>query len=291
MTPSEIVFASAKSIDGSELSPNQIGRQIHRLNRVTVGNGRVARIIFRPEPVVQDSSCERMLLTEAAIAGPVAVSIAQREIVPGRPGTLWSYGASRCFPDRERSKPIFETLIVRYGLLGIFLGAGIEGEAATIAGGVLAHKHLVPLWGAMLAAATGSCIVDQIYFFLGRFGRRLPWVDRLASRPTFERALSFLARHPTAFILGFRFVYGMRTVSPIAIGTSRIPTAKFVVLNMLAAAVWGPLFVWIGFAFGKALDPLISRVSHDALYAVAGAGLAAAVTAVIIWLVRHRPAA
>lgn len=75
-------------------------------------------------------------------------------------------------------------------------------------GGILAHKGLVSLWGAMIAAATGSCIVDQIHFFLGRYFRHYPWVQRLTERPAFAREIAFLERHPTAFIFGFRFIYG-----------------------------------------------------------------------------------
>ena len=48
-----------------------------------------------------------------------------------------------------------EALIARYGLAAIFLGAGIEGETSVVAGGVLAHRHLLPLWGVWLAAASG----------------------------------------------------------------------------------------------------------------------------------------
>jgi membrane protein DedA with SNARE-associated domain len=178
--------------------------------------------------------------------------------------------------------------LARYGLLSIFLGAGIEGEAAAIAGGILAHKGLVPLWAAMLAAACGSCIVDQAYFFVGRHCRSYAWVDRLARKPAFDKALAFLERHPTAFILGFRFVYGMRTISPIAIGTSRIPTEQFVPLNMLAAAVWGPLFIWIGYVFGKTVDPLLSRLSEGALIAVVVGLAAAAAVGTIVWFIRRR---
>ncbi len=39
-----------------------------------------------------------------------------------------------------------DALIVRFGLPAVFIGAGIEGEPFAIAGGFLAHRHLVPLW-------------------------------------------------------------------------------------------------------------------------------------------------
>jgi membrane protein DedA with SNARE-associated domain len=184
-----------------------------------------------------------------------------------------------------------EALLARYGLLGIFLGSGIEGEAVVITGGILAHRGLVPLWAAMAASACGSCIVDQLWFFLGRYCRRYRWVQRIVARPAFERALRFLERHPTAFIFGFRFVYGMRTVSPIAIGTTAVPAARFLVLNALAAAIWGPLFTYIGFEFGKAIDPLLHRLQRDALWAIVA--LAVVLTAaggLIGWLRRDRSA-
>lgn len=183
---------------------------------------------------------------------------------------------------------MLETFLAKYGLLGIFVGAGVEGEAATIAGGILAHKGVVSLWEAMLAAATGSCIVDQIYFFVGRHCRGYAWVDRLARKPAFDKALGFLEKYPTAFILGFRFVYGMRTISPIAIGTSRVPTSKFVPLNIVAAAIWGPLFIWVGYAFGKAVDPLLARLSEGALILGMAAIAAVLLVSAIVWRVRQR---
>ena len=56
-----------------------------------------------------------------------------------------------------------ETLIIRYGVAAIFVGAGVEGETSVVAGGVLAHRHLIPLWAAMAAASTGSFVADQLY--------------------------------------------------------------------------------------------------------------------------------
>jgi membrane protein DedA with SNARE-associated domain len=166
-----------------------------------------------------------------------------------------------------------EALIVRYGLIAIFLGAGIEGEAVVMTGGLLAHRGLVPLIPACICAAVGSCLVDQAWFALARRFRGNRWVQRAHAKPAFAKALRWLERYPTAFILAFRFVYGMRTVSPIAIGTSQVPVRKFVPLNALAAVIWGPTFTLIGYYFGATLDPLIARFAgkaHVLLLAVVG---------------------
>lgn len=157
-----------------------------------------------------------------------------------------------------------ETLVVRYGLLAILLGAGVEGEAVVVTGGVLAHRGLVPLVPACICAAIGSFVVDQIWFAVGRRFQNHRWILRIRAKPAFARAIDLLERRPTGFILAFRFIYGMRTVSPIAIGTSKVPLRTFLPLNALAAAVWGPVFTLFGFYVGHALDPLIDRIAGEA---------------------------
>jgi len=157
-----------------------------------------------------------------------------------------------------------ETLVAKYGLLAILLGAGVEGEAVVVTGGVLAHRGLVPLVPACICAAIGSFVVDQIWFMVGRRFQNHRWIERIRAKPAFARAVDLLERRPTGFILAFRFIYGLRTVSPIAIGTSRVPFHTFLPLNAVAAAVWGPVFTLFGFYVGHALDPLIDRVAGKA---------------------------
>jgi membrane protein DedA with SNARE-associated domain len=179
-------------------------------------------------------------------------------------------------------------LIARYGLLALFVGSGIEGEAVVVTGGILAHKGLLPLWGAMLVSALGSCLADQLWFFAGRYCRHYRWVEALVRKPAFSRAIGFLERHPTAFIFGFRFVYGMRTVSPIAIGATHITVRRFVPLNMLSAAIWGPLFTLLGYAFGRAIDPVLHRLQSGFADALLCALVAGALGLAILWAVQRR---
>ncbi len=183
-----------------------------------------------------------------------------------------------------------EALIARYGLAAIFVGAGVEGETSVIAGGVLAHRHLVPLWGAALAAALGSCVADQLFFAAGRYFRDNRRVRAMSERPAFAKALVTLERHPVLFVLGFRFLYGLRTVSPMAIGTTAIRTRTFLLLNALAAAIWGVLFTGIGYAFGGGIEELFGGfLSAGRLIPIATGVIVLLVTVaqVVRWL-HHR---
>lgn len=150
-----------------------------------------------------------------------------------------------------------ETLLAQYGLAAVFVGAGLEGETATVAGGLLAHEGYWPLWAAMVAAAAGSFIADQLFFLIGRRFQDHRRVKRMRDKPGFARAMAAFERRPIGFIFIFRFLYGLRTISPIAIGTTQVSARTFMVVNAISAAVWAALFTGIGFLFGREFEGLM----------------------------------
>lgn len=153
-----------------------------------------------------------------------------------------------------------EALIQQYGLVAVFLGAGIEGETAVIAGGVLAHQGLVSPLGAGIAAAAGSVVADQGFFQIGRHFRDSRLVRRLREQPAYGKAMRLLEWHPRGFIFAYRFIYGLRTVSPIAIGTSRVALRQFVFVNLIAAVAWAALFTAVGTLFGNVAAEVFGRI-------------------------------
>ena len=168
-----------------------------------------------------------------------------------------------------------EDLILRFGVIAIFLGSGIEGEPFAIAGGVLAHRHWISPTVAVLAAIGGSCAIDQGWFHLSRHYRESRIVQRVARRPAFARSLQLIERHPVWFVLLFRFAYGLRAVAPVAIGASRLPTRLFVPLNVAAAIVWGALFTAAGYAIGPAFEAAEKRYGSAIAVVTIGLSLAA----------------
>lgn len=146
-------------------------------------------------------------------------------------------------------------IITRFGLPAVFVGSGVEGEPFALAGGLLAHRAIVPLWAALLAAVSGAFAVDLFWFTLGRYCRTTRWVRAASRRPAFGKSLRMIERHSAFAILVFRFAYGLRAVAPIAVGTSAIGTRRFVALSFVAAVIWGSLFTAVGYCFGTAVGP------------------------------------
>ena len=178
---------------------------------------------------------------------------------------------------------MLETLIAKYGLLAVLIGSGIEGETVVFLGGVSAHRHLLPFWGVAAAAALGSFIADQIFFFLGRRASGSAWVRKWTSHPVAARGKALLERYPTGFILAFRFIYGMRNISPVIIGLSAVPVRKFVMLNALAALVWGLVISAAGYLFSNVIEAVLGRM-HLHVHLIIGLVFAVAFGGVLwIW--------
>ena len=180
----------------------------------------------------------------------------------------------------------FEHLIRAYGALAIFLGAALEGEAAVTTGGYLAHRHLVDPFLAAAAAFAGSFMADQIVFHFARYHREHRWIANARGRPAFARAIEFIERRPVVFCFAFRFIYGMRTAGPIAIGISRVPVRQFVILNAMSAAIWASIFTYIGYRLGNAFELFVARIMSDP-WAIAAAAFTACGIAAFIFI-RHR---
>lgn len=155
----------------------------------------------------------------------------------------------------------FGQYVQDYGPVAIALGSGFEGETAAVAGGVMAHRGLLPPWGAFLATAFGAFFADELFFLLGRRFRDRPFVVRTRQRPAFARAMAFIERYPDAYILIFRFLYGLRTVSPIALGLTHVRWRRFAALNAIAALIWSAVFTTIGYRFGPAVDHLLDALA------------------------------
>ena len=153
-----------------------------------------------------------------------------------------------------------EGLIAHYGLIAILVGAALEGETVAMIGGMSAHRGLFALPAVWAAVLAGTLIADQSLFYAGRLLKDRPRVARIRASPRFAGAQARFERHPQTFVILFRFFYGLRTVSPVLIGTSGFPPMRFFILNLVAAITWSLLFVGLGYAFGLGIERLWNRM-------------------------------
>lgn len=176
-----------------------------------------------------------------------------------------------------------ESIIVTYGYPAVLVGTFLEGETVLLIGGLAAHLGYLSLPGVLGTAFAGSLLGDQTAFYLGRrFGGRL-MEKRPRLRARVARVHDLTARFRTDIALGFRFVYGMRNIVPFTMGMGPISTARFLVLNIIGAALWVAVIGTGGYLFGNVMEAVLGdvrRYEGELLAVLAAAGI-------VFWLIRH----
>ena len=167
-------------------------------------------------------------------------------------------------------------LIAQYGYVALFVGTLLEGETLLILAGFAAHQGYLQLHWVIVTALFGGFLGDQFYFWLGR--RHGSWVLSRFPRliPVFERANVQIERYHEVLIVGIRFLYGLRTVGPMALGMSSVPWWRFVLFNALGAAVWASGIGGAGYLFGQAMELFLDdfkKLEELLLIAILFAGL------------------
>jgi membrane protein DedA with SNARE-associated domain len=167
-------------------------------------------------------------------------------------------------------------LIAQYGYVALFIGTLLEGETWLILAGFAAHQGYLQLHWVVLIALVGGFTGDQLYFWLGK--RHGAWVLRRFPRivPVVERTNALMERYHEILIVGIRFLYGLRTVGPIAMGMSAVPVWRFVLFNALGAVIWAVGFGYAGYVFGQVLELLMldfKKLEETALLAILFAAL------------------
>ncbi len=151
-------------------------------------------------------------------------------------------------------------MIKTYGYLFVVLGAFFEGETVVLAAGFAVYRGYLDIYWVIVAAFAGAVAGDQLYFHLGHWkgagflGKRTLWKERVG------KVRRLLERYRLLVIVCFRFVYGVRTVTPFVIGSSGFDPRAFLALDGAAAAAWSCLIVWLGYAFGAAVQALFGDV-------------------------------
>lgn len=163
------------------------------------------------------------------------------------PERHYDSGEKRLSDPLETLFILLPQLIVKYGYWAILVGTFIEGETVLLLGVMAVMQGYLKLPGVIFMSFLGVLGSDQLYFHLGRWKGKT-WLEK---RPRLHRkadkALGWLRRYERLFILGFRFVYSVRVVTPVLIALSGVSAWVYLCYNLISCAVWAIVFGVLGY--------------------------------------------
>jgi len=173
-----------------------------------------------------------------------------------------------------------EHLISRFGYPALILGLLFEGETVLVLAAFMAHRGYLNLTLVIAVAFLVTFASDQFFFWVGRtkgsqfLERRPDWV------PKVESARSLMHGNTTFLFIGFRFMYGLRTVLPFVFGMSRFDPKRFAILNAIGVLLWALIFGVAGYLFGHVMELILSDVGKYEVWII----LFLLLPGVLIWL-------
>jgi membrane protein DedA with SNARE-associated domain len=202
-----------------------------------------------------------------------------------------------------------QSLALGFGALFVALllcgfGVPIPEDVFLVTGGVLArlaapreHYTFVSmlsdpgLLGMMAVGLAGILAGDSVIFWAGRrLGKRVAefrLLRHMAPPEKLARVEKLLRKRGPVVVMIARFLPGLRAPTFFTVGHSRVPYRTFLAYDGLAALVSAPLWVGIGFRFGRHVERAARASSHLSRWTLA---LVLCVIAVILvrWLWRRR---
>ena len=173
-----------------------------------------------------------------------------------------------------------ELLLIKYGLIAVFVAAMFEADVIPVLAGVAAHRGYFNPFLAVAAASFGALAGDCIWFFVGRSRaiRNRALVQQLRSKGEilFRRLGNW--QIPVSHI-----VYGTRIATMTFLGARGSEARRFVLVDGVSCWALTTLLFCLGFALSASVAIIlvnVKRVEIVFLVAVAVYGL--------VFLLLHR---
>jgi len=150
-----------------------------------------------------------------------------------------------------------EILLIKYGLVAVFVAAMLEADVIPVLAGVAAHRgYLIPFL-ALAAASFGALTGDCIWFFLGRSRavRNSALIQRLKSKGEilFRRLGNW--QIPASHI-----VYGTRIATMTFLGARGSEVGRFVLVDGVSCLALTTLLFALGFALSASVSLVLVNV-------------------------------
>ena len=137
---------------------------------------------------------------------------------------------------------------------GFVLTPFLPGDSLLFAAGAFAARGVLNENYLFLILALAAIIGDTLNYWIGHFiGPKVFHKEkvRFFKKEYLERTHKFFEKYGGKTIIIARFIPIIRTFAPFVAGIGGMTYSKFIIYNILGAALWVALLVYSGFYFGN----------------------------------------
>lgn len=153
-----------------------------------------------------------------------------------------------------------------YYAIGLMLfledfGVLVPGETILVASAFYAGLGQLNIFVVAIVGFLAAVAGDNVGFAIGNYGGH-PLVEKygryiLLNKERLDKAESFFNRHGGKVVTVARFIDGLRQLNGIIAGISEMKWGKFVVFNVIGAAIWVGLWTIVGYYGGSHINTFL----------------------------------
>ncbi len=140
-----------------------------------------------------------------------------------------------------------------YGYIVLFLYSLGGGFVALLGAGILSFMGKMDISISIAIAFSANFIGDSLMFYMSRYHKKemMEYFKKHRRKLAFSHLL--LKKHGSWIIIVKKFIYGLKTLIPLAVGLTKYDFWKFSGYNAIGAAIWAVVVGGLSYLFGGAL--------------------------------------
>ena len=145
------------------------------------------------------------------------------------------------------------TSLSTYGYIILFFYSLGGGMIAILASGVLCYTGEMNIIVCIIVAAIANIIGDTLIFYLTRYSKEqfMPYLKKQRRNLALSQIL--FKKYGSIIILFKKYIYGIKTIIPIAIALTKYSFMKFTFINIIASFIWAITLGLFGYYMGDVI--------------------------------------
>ncbi|MDY0365731.1 MAG: DedA family protein [Arcobacteraceae bacterium] len=144
-----------------------------------------------------------------------------------------------------------EDLIRDWGYIVLFLYSFGGGFVALAAAGVLSFSGELNIFISIAVAVIANFLGDQFLFYMARYNKHFAKdiMKKYGRKVAYTHLL--MRKYGNIAIFIQKYIYGVKTLIPLAIGLTKYDAQKFMFYNVFASILWGIVVGGVSYMLGN----------------------------------------
>lgn len=150
-----------------------------------------------------------------------------------------------------------------YGYIILFAYSFGGGFFAIVAAGALSYLGKMDITTSIIVATIGNYIGDMFLFYMARYNKSFTQPYMKNHRRKFALSHVLIKKYGDWVVFIQKYIYGVKTLVPIAFGLTKYSFVKFGILNAPASLLWALFFGLLSYLGGQQIVDAFGYIKEN----------------------------